>query len=225
MRAALARHALLPLSLAAACAPGAASAATPAAVAAANELGLCVAKADRAAALDLLRVLPLGDEPVDPASLALGQAGACASGVAGPVSAILVRGGVAADMFARDFVEFGVQPRRVIAGLARIDLPTALGPGGEGASADVRNLYLVAECVARSSPTRAEQLMKTAPASKAEARVMDGLAPLMQACHRAATPAAFGRAAMRAAITQAAYHVSARYWAGEMTLAGQAQGR
>ncbi|QHL90630.1 hypothetical protein GVO57_07045 [Sphingomonas changnyeongensis] len=218
------RLALVPLWLAA-FVPAAAPAATPAAVAAAVDLGRCVAKADRSAALDLMRTLPLGDEPVDPAALALGRGGACATGVTGPVSAILVRGGVADDMFARDFVEFGVQPRRVIADLARIDLPTALGPGGEGASADVRALYLVAECVARSSPTRAEQLMKTAPGSSGEMRVMEALTPLMQACHRTAAPIAFGRGAMRAAITQAAYHVSARYWAGEMTLAGQAQGR
>jgi hypothetical protein len=75
--------------------------------------------------------------------------------------------------------------------------------------------------VARSNPNGTEKLIKAGPGSGQEGKIFESLAPWLSAC-QGATRMTYGRTELRSAIVQAAYHVSARYWAGDMTYAGKA---
>lgn len=184
---------------------------------AAAQLGKCIVRADRGSAISLMKSLPLSGGQVDWSSVSLGGAGKCREGSNGAVNVAALRGGIAQELFKRDFVEFGVQPQRALYDLAGFQLPVEKDL--MGAEDPTKTLFLTADCVARSNPNGAEKLIKSTPGSDQEAKIFDSLAPWLSAC-QGASRMAYGRTDLRSAIVQAAYHVSVRYWAGQMTYAG-----
>lgn len=183
------------------------------------DLGKCIVKADRASAISMLKSLPLNGKQVDWSSVSLGAAGGCRTAETTPVSVSALRGGIAQELFKRDFVEFGVQPQRSLSDLAKFDLPVEKDT--MGAEDPTKTLFLTADCVARSNPNGTEKLIKAAPGSGQEQKIFESLGQWLSAC-QGANKMAYGKTDLRSAITQAAYHVSQRYWAGDMTYAGKA---
>ena len=197
--------------------PALADSASPAE--AAVQLGKCIVKGDRGSAISMLKTLPLTGGDVDWSSVSLGAAASCRTAATPPVTVSALRGGIAQELFKRDFVEYGVQPQRAIYDLAKFDLPVEKNT--MGAEDPAKTLFLTADCVARSNPNGTEKLIKTDPGSGQELKAFEGLGPWLSAC-QGANRMAYGRTDLRSAIIQAAYHVSQRYWAGEMTYAGPA---
>lgn len=186
---------------------------------AAAQLGKCIVKADRGAAVGLLKSLPLTGGQIDWSSVALGGAASCRDAGTTSVSVTGLRGGIAQELFKRDFVEFGVQPQRATYDLANFSLPVEKNLMGTEDPA--KTLFLTADCVARSNPNGTEKLIKSSPGSDQEAKIFETLSPWLSAC-QGASRMAYGRTDLRSAIVQAAYHVNARYWNGGMTYAGPA---
>jgi hypothetical protein len=186
---------------------------------AAVQLGRCIVKADRGSAISLLRNLPLTGGQVDWSSVSLGTAAKCRDTATSTVTVSALRGGLAQELFKRDFGEFGVQPQRATYDLASFKLPVEKDL--MGTEDPTKTLFLTADCVARSNPNGAEKLIKSTPGSDQEDKIFDSLSPWLSACQGAARMA-YGKTDLRSAIVQAAYHVSARYWSGEMTYAGPA---
>lgn len=180
--------------------------------------GKCIVRADRSAAIDLMKRLPLGGETVALSELSLGAARKCWSEAPEPIGVMALRGGIAQELFRRDFVEYGVQPSESIANLATFTLPVEKDE--MGAEDPLKSLYLIADCTARSDPQNTERLMSTKPGTDREMRVFEALGPLLSACQARANTVSVGRTELRAAITQAAYYMNARYWRGDMTYAG-----
>ncbi|HYZ47672.1 MAG TPA: hypothetical protein VE567_02135 [Sphingomonas sp.] len=183
------------------------------------EIGRCIVKADRQSAISMLKRLPLTGGEMDWSSVSLGTAASCRNASSPPVTVTALRGGIAQELFKRDFVEYGVQPQRSISDLARFDLPVEKNT--MGVEEPTKTLFLTADCVARSNPSGAEMLIKTAPGSQQEMKIFELLGPWLSSC-QGANRMAYGKTELRSAIVQAAYHVSQRYWAGEMTYAGPA---
>jgi hypothetical protein len=182
-------------------------------------IGRCIVKADRASAIGMLKTLPLTGEQVDWSSLSMGTASGCRTGDTMTVSVSALRGGIAQELFKRDFVEYGVQPQRDIPNLAKFDLPVEKDT--MGIEDPTKTLFLTADCVARSNPNGTERLIKAEAGSDQEQKIFETLAPWLSAC-QGANRMAYGKTDLRSAIVQAAYHVSQRYWAGDMTYAGPA---
>jgi hypothetical protein len=183
------------------------------------QTGKCIVKADRGAAISMLKTLPLTGDRIDWSSVSLGNAASCRTAANTAVSVSALRGGIAEELFKRDFVEYGVQPQRGAAGLVRRDLPVEKDT--MGAEDPTKTLFLTADCVARSNPNDTERLIKSDPGSSQEMKVFQMLGPWLSAC-QGSSRIAYGRTELRSAIVQAAYHVSQRYWAGDMTYAGPA---
>jgi hypothetical protein len=183
------------------------------------ELGKCIVRADRGLAISMLKSLPLTGGQVDWSSVSLGAGASCRTADTPPVTVTALRGGIAQELFKRDFVEYGVQPHRNIPDLARFDLPVEKDT--MGIEDPTKTLFLTADCVARSNPNGTEKLIKAEPGSDQELKIFEALGPWLSAC-QGANKMAYGRTDLRSAIVQAAYHVSQRYWAGEMTYAGPA---
>ena len=195
-----------------------AKASTPAEAGA--EVGRCIVKADRGSAVGLMKALPLTGDQVDWSSLSLGSAVNCRSAAgAAMVTISALRGGIAQELFKRDFVEFGVQPQRALYDLAKFPLPVEKDT--MGIEDPTKTLFLTADCVARSNPNGTEKLIKAEPGSEQEMKIFELLGPWLSVC-QGANKMAYGKTDLRSAIVQAAYHVNARYWAGEMTYAGPA---
>ena len=182
-------------------------------------IGRCIVKADRAAAVSLMKTLPLSGDQIDWSSASLGAGAGCRTADAATVSVSALRGGIAQELFRRDFVEFGVQPQRALYDLAKFDLPVEKNT--MGAEDPTKTLFLTADCVARSNPNGTEKLIKAEAGSGQEQKILESLAPWLSAC-QGQNRMAYGRTDLRSAIVQAAYHVSQRYWAGDMTYAGPA---
>lgn len=212
---------LLVLGLAAAAAavasPAQAETSSPALAAA--QFGKCLVKSDRAAAVSLLKSLPLSGGQIDWSGVSLGAGADCRDASNSMVTVTALRGGIAQELFKRDFVEFGVEPQRAKYDLANFALPVE--KDAMGAEDPTKTLFLTADCVARSNPNGTEKLIKSTPGSDQEAKIFDSLAPWLSAC-QGASRMAYGKTELRSAIVQAAYHVSARYWNGQMTYAGPA---
>lgn len=183
------------------------------------QLGRCIVKADRGSAISMLKTLPLAGDQVDWSSVSLGAAVGCRSADTGSVTVTALRGGIAQELFRRDFVEYGVQPQRAIYDLAKFDLPVEKNT--MGVEDPTKTLFLTADCVARSNPQGTEKLIKAEPGSDQEMKIFESLGPWLSAC-QGANKMAYGRTDLRSAIVQSAYHVSQRYWAGDMTYAGPA---
>ena len=171
------------------------------------QLGKCIVKADRGSAISILKTLPLTGNQVDWSSVSLGNAASCRMAETPPVTVSALRGGIAEELFKRDFVEYGVQPQRAIVDLAKIDLPVEKDT--MGAEDPAKTLFLTADCVARSNPNDTERLIKTDPGSGQEMKIFELLGPWLSAC-QGANKMAYGRTDLRSAIIQAAYHVSQR---------------
>ena len=183
------------------------------------EIGRCIVKADRGSAVSLLKTLPLAGDAVDWSAASLGGAANCRSADAEVVSVSALRGGIAQELFRRDFVEFGVQPQRALYDLAKFSLPVEKDT--MGIEDPTKTLFLTADCVARSNPNGTEKLIKAEPGSGQEMKIFESLGPWLSAC-QGTSKMAYGRTELRSAIVQAAYHVAQRYWAGDMTYAGPA---
>lgn len=182
------------------------------------DAGRCIVKADRDAAIDLLKRLPLanGDQPVALGSLGKGQ-----DCIAGPLPAEAVfalRGGLAQQLFVRDFGEFGTTPRRAIGELAAFRIPVEKDP--MDVDDRTRNLYMLGDCIARSDTPDTEKLLKSGYGSQTEMNVIETLGPLMSACEAHGGQIAIGRSELRSVVAQAAYHVAQRYATGTMVYAG-----
>jgi hypothetical protein len=182
-------------------------------------LGKCIVRADRDSAVGLLKTLPLTGGQVDWSAVSLGGAAGCRDAVSGTVTVSTLRGGVAQELFKRDFVEFGVQPQRALYDLASFSLPVEKDL--MNTQDPTKTLFLTADCVARSNPNGTEKLIKAEPGSDQESKILESLGPWLSAC-QGSNRMAYGRGELRSAIVQAAYHVSARYWNGGMTYAGPA---
>lgn len=186
---------------------------------AAVALGKCIVKADRGSAVSLLKTLPLTGGQVDWSSVSLGAGADCRDTATSTMTVTNLRGGIAQELFKRDFVEFGVQPQRALYDLAAFKLPVEKDP--MGIEDPTKTLFLTADCVARSNPNGTEKLIKATPGSDQETKIFEALGPWLSAC-QGASRMAYGRGELRSAIVQAAYHVNARYWNGDMTYAGPA---
>jgi hypothetical protein len=171
------------------------------------QIGKCIVKADRGSAISLLKTLPLTGAQVDWSTVSLGAASKCRDAANASVSVSALRGGIAQELFKRDFVEFGVQPQRALYDLASFQLPVEKDL--MGTEDPTKTLFLTADCVARSNPNGTERLIKSDPGSDQEMKIFEGLAPWLSAC-QGASRMSYGRAELRSAIVQAAYHVSAR---------------
>lgn len=182
-------------------------------------LGRCIVKADRGSAISMLKTLPLTGGQLDWSSVSLGAAAGCRDAATGPVTVSALRGGLAQELFKRDFVEFGVQPQRALYDLAAFKLPVEKDL--MGTEDPTRTLFLTADCVARSNPNGTEKLIKATPGSDQETKIFEALGPWLSAC-QGASKMSYGRGELRSAIVQAAYYVNARYWSGDMTYAGPA---
>src|SRR6476661_2303946 len=108
------------------------------------QLGRCIVKADRGSAISMLKTLPLAGDQVDWSSVSLGAAVGCRSADTGSVTVTALRGGIAQELFRRDFVEYGVQPQRAIYDLAKFDLPVEKNT--MGAEDPAKTLFLTADC-------------------------------------------------------------------------------
>ena len=183
------------------------------------EVGKCLVRSDRAAAVGLMKSLPLAGEKVDVASLSFGSADKCRAGATAPIAVTALRGGIAQELFQRDFGEYGTQPREAVYKLAAFQLPVEKDT--LGTQDPIKSLYLTADCVARSDPKTTERLLKASPGTRMEDQAFDQLGPLLAACG-AQPGASIARTDLRGAIVQAAYYVNARYWNGGMTYAGPA---
>ena len=205
------------MSAAAFATPALADSASPGAIG--EQLGKCIVKADRGSAVSMLKSLPLSGDQVDWSAVSLGRAGSCRTAANSDVTVSALRGGIAEELFKRDFVEYGVQPQRAIYDLAKFDLPVEKDT--MGVEDPTKTLFLTADCVARSNPNDTERLIKADAGSGQEMKVFELLGPWLSAC-QGANRVAYGRTDLRSAIVQAAYHVSQRYWSGDMTYAGPA---
>lgn len=180
--------------------------------------GRCIVKADRGAAIDLLKRLPLanGDQPVDLGALGKGQG--CISSPLSGEAVLALRGGLAQELFYRDFGEFGLTPKRATYDLAEFRIPVEKDP--MDVDDRTRNLYMLGDCIARSDTPNTEKLLKSSYGSQTEMNVIQTLGPLMSACEGKGGQLALGRSELRSVIAQAAYHVAQRYATGTMVYAG-----
>jgi hypothetical protein len=191
---------------------GAAAAAEPATEQdLAYKFGRCLVQQDRQAAIDVLNQLPLVDGKVSLSEVDLGYGAACLGAGLAEVSPIAIRGGIAQELFLRDFQEFGLEPKRK-GEFARIALP--ISDESDTGDAKTRALYKLGDCVVRNRTDATERLLKAPVGSKTERQVIDGLGPIMAACHGSRGQARVSRADLRSVLAQAAYSASVRYWSG-----------
>lgn len=177
----------------------------------AYKFGRCLVQADRQAAIDVLDELPLVGGKVRLSESDLGYGSACLDARLAGVSAIAIRGGIAQELFLRDFQEFGLEPKRK-GEFARLALP--ISDESETADARARDLYKLGDCVVRNRTDATEKLLKAPIGSKTERQVIDGLAPILAACHASKGQARMSRDDLRSILAQAAYSASVRYWSG-----------
>ena len=178
-------------------------------------LGRCIAGADRSAAGEMLRRLPLADTRVAVADSNLGRAGKCLKGGAPTVSSVQLRGAVAQALLLRDFPHFGVPPKISEGMFARFELPVD-DATSTGVDAKTASLYRLADCVVRNQAIKTETLFRSGPGSALEERVIDNFAPTILACGADVRKLTVSRAHFRSLMAQAAYNVSVRYWTGKL---------
>ena len=174
------------------------------------EFAKCAVTKDRAAARDLINRLPPEHAPAQVDSTVLGGATVCGA-LPGAASALAVRGALIEAFYKRDFVEFGVQPKRNASEFLRFDMPVADAPGDK---------LSLAMCVARSTPQLTDRLFATAPGSAPEESVMSLIMPYFAACQAKGTKIALAKGDLRGLIAHGAYMVSVRYWSGDMRAVG-----
>jgi hypothetical protein len=178
------------------------------------DLGRCVVKADRGAAVDLMQNLPVTPAQATLHSSSLGRASKCLA--AGPVSvqSTTLRGAMAQALLLRDFPRVGVPPKMSQDMFAKFDLP--LDAAKSNADERTVNLYKLADCVARNQGIKLERLFRAEVGSGVESRLIDYLGPTISACQGSAGTLRISRDDFRSLLAQAAYNVSVRYWSGEL---------
>jgi hypothetical protein len=207
----LGRFSILLLALTGA---GAAAAAEPASEQRiAYKFGACVVKQDRQAAIRFLDELPLVGGAVSASDLDAGEANSCVSSDLDGVSPVAIRGGIAQELFLRDFQEFGLEPKRK-GGFAYLALPIA--EGSEEADPKAEILYKLGDCVVRNRSDTVERMLKAPLGSRVEQQLIASLTPIMGACHGSNGQARLSRDDFRSILAQSAYSASARYWNGRL---------
>lgn len=184
----------------------------------AYQFGRCLVQQDRWAATQVIEQLPLADERVDLSDADLGDASSCLRPEVSVVSSIALRGGIAQELFLRDFQEFGVEPKRK-AELATIALP--ISPDSDEGDPTTRALYRLGDCVVRNSTDSIERLLKAPVGSRTEQQVIERLGPIMAACHGPERQARVSRDDLRSILAQSAYSASTRYWRGQLRAVSQ----
>ena len=179
----------------------------------AYKFGRCLVERDRQAAVQLLNRLPLERGEVDLVQEDSDTASPCLPAGVTRLSAMSVRGGIAQELFLRDFQEFGVEPRRK-GEYAELSIPTAAS--GPATDAKTQALYALGDCVVRNRTGLIDGLLNTSVGSKLERKLIDKLTPIMSACHASQGQARVSRADLRSLLAQAAYVVSVRYWTGRL---------
>ena len=181
------------------------------------QMGACMVRADRQAAVSLLRSLPVTETEVDVDGANLGKAAKCLRGGPLRVSAVLVRGGISQALLLRDFPRAGFQPEVPNHMFAALDLPLEARAGVEEKTVA---LYKLADCVVRNQAVKTDGLFRSEPGSGLESRLIDYFGPTMAACRGASSTLRIKRDRFRSYMAQAAYHASVRYWNGELRSAG-----
>jgi hypothetical protein len=147
----------------------------------------------------------------------LGKGARCLRGQPLATSALTLRGGIAQEMLLRDFPYFGVPPKIAPSLFARFDLPIKADAAGVDPVTAAQ--YRLADCVVRNQAIKTERLFRSSPGSGVEGRLIDFLGPTMSACQGANATLRIKRSNFRSLLAQAAYHVSVRYWNGELAVA------
>jgi hypothetical protein len=177
-------------------------------VASAFEAGRCIVERDRRAAVALIRSLPLDSSPANLSSLG-DRAGGC---VSGPISALVLRGAIAQELFLRDFRSFGREPRDPDR-LVNLNLPVEeFGARGSGAT----QLYRWSDCVVRNDTANTERLLRSPVGSAAEASALEALQTYMSACFTQGAQLSVRSSEVRSLFAQSAYYSMYRYWTGQL---------
>lgn len=179
----------------------------------AYQFGRCLVAQDRYGAIDLLNRLPLTDGEVRLSQAELGDASSCMTAGTAGLSPIAVRGGIAQELFLRDFEEFGLEPKRKRE-FANISLP--IWDDSKEGDAQTRALYKLGDCVVRNRTDSIERLLNAPVGSRSEQQVIDSLAPVIAACHSGQGQARVTRGNLRSILAQAAYSASVRYWSNRL---------
>ena len=166
------------------------------------DMGKCIVRKDRKAAMELMSSLPLtGDANL---SGSVGGASSCLNQASVPANAVTVRGAIAQALFIRDFNEFGVDPRPG-ANLASYQLPIEAG------------LYRWSDCVVRQDADAITILLRTPVGSRREAQLLERIKPQMEACLPTTERLAIAPSQLRSVLAQSAYNVAYRYWTNQLS--------
>lgn len=179
----------------------------------AYQLGRCLVAQDRYVAIDVLNQLPLGSGEVRLSQAELGDASSCLSPGIDGLSPIAIRGGIAQELFLRDFEEFGLEPKRKRE-FANIALP--IWDDSKEGDAQTRALYKLGDCIVRNRTDETERLLNAPVGSRTEQQVIERLGPVIAACHAGKGQARVSRGDLRSILAQAAYSASVRYWSGRL---------
>ena len=165
------------------------------------DMGKCIVRKDRQAAVELMSSLPL----TGAANLSgsVGGASSCLAQASGTANAVTVRGALAQALFIRDFNEFGADPGRK--SLASYSLPIETG------------LYRWSDCVVRQDTGAITTLLHTALGSRQEAQVLERIKPQMSACLPTTERLAIAPSQLRSVLAQSAYNVAYRYWTEQLS--------
>jgi hypothetical protein len=183
--------------------------ASAASVTSVYEAGRCIVRADRNAAIALMRVLPLDADVADLSSLR-GRAAACVDGI-DDATALLVRGAVAQALFFRDFHRMLMDPH-VMLRMANLDLPVESSPPGTR----IVELYRWSDCVVRNDIPGTERLLRSEIGSEAETAAFEGLRNFMAACMPTGSQLSMQRWEVRSLLAQSAYHTNYRWITGQL---------
>ncbi len=165
------------------------------------DMGKCIVRKDRNAAIELMSSLPL----TGAANLSgnVGGASSCLASASGAANAVTVRGALAQALFLRDFNEFGADPGR--AALAGYSLPIDSG------------LYRWSDCVVRQDTGAITTLLHTDVGSRQEAQLLERIRPQMSACLPTTERLAIAPSQLRSVLAQSAYNVAYRYWTEQLS--------
>ena len=166
------------------------------------DMGKCIVRKDRLAAVELMGSLPL----TGAANLngSVGGASSCLAQASGSANAVTVRGALAQALFIRDFNEFGAAPHRGTQ-LAGYQLPIEAG------------LYRWSDCVVRQDTGAITALLHTEVGSRQESQWLDKIKPQMSACLPTTERLAIAPSQLRSVLAQSAYNIAYRYWTEQLS--------
>jgi hypothetical protein len=192
------------LAAAAICLPAIPAGASPggSSVRSVYDMGKCIVRKDRIAAVALMGSLPLSGSAN--LSGSIGSASGCVAQASTGANSVTVRGALAQALFLRDFNEFGAEPTRK-AGFASYELPIESG------------LYRWSDCVVRQDTGAITVLLHTEIGSRQEAQVLERIRPQMSACLPTTEKLAIAPSQLRSVLAQSAYNVAYRYWTEQLS--------